>query len=135
MVTIGKRNTLSFVRASAPGLYLDVGELGGILWPGRYIPGDLKPKDKLDVFIYRDSEDRLVATTETPLATMTSRLNRFGRSSVSAKKRSSKPWANFTKSGASVSRTPESSCWTTLPGRRAIEIQGRINAASDVRSL
>jgi predicted RNA-binding protein (virulence factor B family) len=68
MVTIGKRNTLSIVRASAPGLYLDGGELGEILLPGRYIPGDLKPKDKLDVFIYRDSEDRLVATTETPLA-------------------------------------------------------------------
>jgi predicted RNA-binding protein (virulence factor B family) len=65
---IGKRNTLSIVRASAPGLYLDGGELGEILLPGRYIPADLKPKDKLDVFVYRDSEDRLVATTETPLA-------------------------------------------------------------------
>jgi len=31
---------------------------------------ELKPKDKLDVFVYRDSEDRLVATTETPLATV-----------------------------------------------------------------
>jgi predicted RNA-binding protein (virulence factor B family) len=56
------------VRASAPGLYLDGAELGEILLPGRYIPADLKPKDKLDVFVYRDSEDRLVATTETPLA-------------------------------------------------------------------
>ena len=65
---IGKRNTLSIVRASAPGLYLDGGELGEILLPGRYIPADLKPKDKQDVFVYRDSEDRLVATTETPLA-------------------------------------------------------------------
>jgi predicted RNA-binding protein (virulence factor B family) len=68
MAIIGKRNTLSIVRASAPGLYLDGGELGEILLPGRYIPAGLKPKDKLDVFIYRDSEDRLVATTETPLA-------------------------------------------------------------------
>jgi hypothetical protein len=68
MAIIGKRNTLSIVRASAPGLYLDGGELGEILLPGRYIPADLKPKDKLDVFVYRDSEDRLVATTETPLA-------------------------------------------------------------------
>jgi predicted RNA-binding protein (virulence factor B family) len=70
MAMIGKRNTLSIVRASAPGLYLDGGELGEILLPGRYIPRDLKPKDKLDVFVYRDSEDRLVATTETPLATV-----------------------------------------------------------------
>jgi len=68
MATLGKRNTLSIVRASAPGLYLDGGALGEILLPGRYIPADLKPKDKLDVFVYRDSEDRLVATTETPLA-------------------------------------------------------------------
>jgi uncharacterized protein len=68
MAILGKRNLLSIVRASAPGLYLDGGELGEILLPGRYIPADLKPKDKLDVFVYRDSEDRLVATTETPLA-------------------------------------------------------------------
>jgi hypothetical protein len=70
MATIGKRNTLSIVRASAPGLYLDGGELGEILLPGRYIPVNLKPKDRLDVFVYCDSEDRLVATTETPLATV-----------------------------------------------------------------
>jgi predicted RNA-binding protein (virulence factor B family) len=68
MAVIGKRNILSIVRASAPGLYLDGGELGEILLPGRYIPRDLVPKDKLDVFVYRDSEDRLVATTETPHA-------------------------------------------------------------------
>jgi predicted RNA-binding protein (virulence factor B family) len=68
MAILGKRNTLSIVRASAPGLYLDGGELGEILLPGRYIPSNLKPKDKLDVFVYRDSEDRLVATTETPHA-------------------------------------------------------------------
>ncbi len=68
MATIGRRNTLSIVRESTPGLYLNGGELGEILLPGRYIPPNLKPGDKLDVFIYRDSDDRLVATTETPLA-------------------------------------------------------------------
>ncbi|MGN6554004.1 MAG: CvfB family protein [Verrucomicrobiota bacterium] len=68
MAIIGKRNILSVVRASAPGLYLDGGQLGEILLPGRYIPPDLAPKDKLNVFVYRDSEDRLVATTETPHA-------------------------------------------------------------------
>jgi uncharacterized protein len=70
MAIIGKRNLLPVVRASTPGLYLDGGELGEILLPGRYIPRDLKPKDKLDVFVYRDSEDRLVATTETPHVTV-----------------------------------------------------------------
>jgi uncharacterized protein len=67
MAILGKRNRLSIVRESAPGLYLDGGTLGEILLPGRYIPAGLKAKDKLDVFVYRDSEDRLVATTETPL--------------------------------------------------------------------
>ncbi len=68
MATIGKRNLLSVIRESSPGLYLDGGELGEILLPGRYIPAGLAQKEKLDVFIYRDSEDRLVATTEMPLA-------------------------------------------------------------------
>ena len=68
MAIIGKRNTLAIVRASQPGLYLDGGELGEILLPGRYIPADIAPKQKMDVFVYRDSEDRLVATTETPNA-------------------------------------------------------------------
>jgi predicted RNA-binding protein (virulence factor B family) len=68
MATIGKRNKLSIERSSGPGLYLNGGKLGEILLPGRYIPADLKPGDKLDVFVYLDSEDRLVATTETPKA-------------------------------------------------------------------
>jgi len=66
MAILGKRNLLSVIRESQPGLYLDGGELGEILLPGRYIPAGLAPKQKLDVFVYRDSEDRLVATTETP---------------------------------------------------------------------
>lgn len=70
MATLGKRNLLSIVRESAPGLYLDGGELGEILLPKRYIPATIKPKDKLEVFLYLDSEDRLVATTEIPLATV-----------------------------------------------------------------
>jgi predicted RNA-binding protein (virulence factor B family) len=68
MAVIGKRNLLSIIREAPPGLYLDGGELGEILLPGRYIPKGLVANDKLDVFVYRDSEDRLVATTEVPLA-------------------------------------------------------------------
>jgi predicted RNA-binding protein (virulence factor B family) len=59
---------LSVVREAPPGLYLDGGELGEILLPRRYIPAHLAPKDRLDVFVHRDSEDRLVATTEAPRA-------------------------------------------------------------------
>ena len=70
MAALGKRNLLSIVRESAPGLYLDGGKLGEILLPKRYIPATIKPKDNLEVFVYLDSEDRLVATTEVPLATV-----------------------------------------------------------------
>ena len=70
MAIIGRRNLLSIERASGPGLYLNGGKLGEILLPGRYIPADIKPGDKMDVFVYLDSEDRLVATTETPYATV-----------------------------------------------------------------
>jgi predicted RNA-binding protein (virulence factor B family) len=68
MAMIGRRNTLSIERASSPGLYLNGGELGEILLPGRYIPEDVAPGQLLNVFVYLDSEDRLVATTETPRA-------------------------------------------------------------------
>ncbi len=68
MAFLGQRNKLSIIRESSPGLYLNGGELGEILLPGRYIPPNLKAGDKLDVFVYLDSEDRLVATTEIPLA-------------------------------------------------------------------
>lgn len=68
MAQLGKRNSLRIVREAQPGLYLDGGTHGEILLPGRYIPPGAKPGDQLDVFVYRDSEDRLVATTETPLA-------------------------------------------------------------------
>ncbi|MEO6742774.1 MAG: S1-like domain-containing RNA-binding protein [Chthoniobacteraceae bacterium] len=68
MAILGKRNTLPIVRQAPPGFYLDGGTHGEILLPGRYLPGGGEPGETVDVFVYRDSEDRLVATTETPLA-------------------------------------------------------------------
>ena len=68
MALLGKRNLLAVIREASPGLYLDGGALGEILLPGRYIPKNLTQGQRLDVFVYRDSEDRLVATTETPNA-------------------------------------------------------------------
>jgi len=68
VANFGKRNLLSITRETNSGLYLDGEELGEILLPGRYVPRDLEPDAKLDVFLYRDSEDRLVATTEKPYA-------------------------------------------------------------------
>ena len=68
MATIGKRNQLAVVRETNSGVYMDGEELGEILLPGRYVPRGTAPGAMLDVFIYRDSEDRLVATTEKPHA-------------------------------------------------------------------
>ena len=68
MAFIGERNALRVVREAPPGLYLDGEELGEILLPGRYIPKGTVPGDYLEAFVHRDSEDRLVATTEIPRA-------------------------------------------------------------------
>jgi predicted RNA-binding protein (virulence factor B family) len=68
MVDIGKRNLLTIVRQASPGLYLNGGELGEILLPRRYVPKNAAPGGRLEVFVYFDSEDRIVATTENPRA-------------------------------------------------------------------
>lgn len=68
MAELGKRNELSILNESPHGLYLDGEELGDILLPRTYVPKGLTPSSKLSVFVYLDSEDRIVATTETPLA-------------------------------------------------------------------
>lgn len=64
---IGKYNTLNIIAVTDNGVYLDGGDLGEILLPNRYVPADCQVGKKVDVFIYSDSADRLVATTEKPL--------------------------------------------------------------------
>ncbi|MGB1539893.1 MAG: CvfB family protein [Rickettsiales bacterium] len=68
MLAIGNTNRLTVVKQLDFGFYLDGGVLGEILLPNRYAPSGCSAGDALDVFIYYDSEDRLIATTETPLA-------------------------------------------------------------------
>lgn len=68
MVELGKLNTLTVVKKLDFGIYLDGGDLEEILLPSRYVPQDCSVGDELDVFIYLDSEDMLIATTETPKA-------------------------------------------------------------------
>ena len=68
MTEIGKLNTLRVSKTLDFGVYLDGGELGEILLPIRYVPVPCHIDDELEVFIYRDSEDRLIATTEKPYA-------------------------------------------------------------------
>ncbi|MSR18844.1 MAG: GntR family transcriptional regulator [Phycisphaerales bacterium] len=68
MVSLGKRNLLQVVRETSSGIFLDADNLGEILLPGKHAPRDLRQYDVVDVFIYRDSEDRLVCTTDSPHA-------------------------------------------------------------------
>lgn len=68
MIEIGKINTLEIVRETDNGLYLDGQELGEILMPQKFVTVEIKEAGWADVFVYSDSEDRLVATTEEPKA-------------------------------------------------------------------
>ncbi|MGP1481678.1 MAG: CvfB family protein [Hoylesella enoeca] len=67
-IKLGEYNRLTIVKTVDFGLYLDGGDEGEILLPSRYVPKDYQIGEELDVFLYLDSEERLVATTEKPLA-------------------------------------------------------------------
>jgi predicted RNA-binding protein (virulence factor B family) len=65
MVKIGEYNTLKVIRMVDFGVYLDDGN-EGILLPKRFVPENTKIDDELKVFIYHDSENRVIATTQHP---------------------------------------------------------------------
>ncbi|AYJ79718.1 putative RNA-binding protein (S1 domain) [Aliarcobacter cryaerophilus ATCC 43158] len=62
----GVVNTLKVNRVSEPGIYLISGDETEVLLPNAYVKKDMTVDSLLDVFIYTDSEDRLVATTLKP---------------------------------------------------------------------
>lgn len=66
MLNIGQTNRLRVSHLADAGVYLDGGSYGDILLPRRYVPQPCRADDELEVFIYLDSEDRLIATTERP---------------------------------------------------------------------
>ncbi|MBD8122244.1 GntR family transcriptional regulator [Pseudomonas lutea] len=68
MALVGRYNSLQVVKHTNFGLYLDGAQDGEILLPNRYIPKDIPSEDEdwLNVFIYLDSDDKLIATTEKP---------------------------------------------------------------------
>jgi len=68
MALVGRYNSLQVVKHTNFGLYLDGAQDGQILLPNRYIPKDIPSEDEdwLNVFIYLDSDDKLIATTEKP---------------------------------------------------------------------
>jgi uncharacterized protein len=65
MIRVGEYNTLVIKRQLSIGLILDDGG-EGILLPKRFVPPNAKPGEQLRVFLYHDSEDRLIATTQQP---------------------------------------------------------------------
>lgn len=67
---IGKYNKLKVVKLVDFGLYLDGGNGLEILLPTRYVPDNAGVGDEIDVFIYKDNEERLIATTEHPYGTV-----------------------------------------------------------------
>ena len=68
MIKIGKINKLIVNKKVDFGVYLDGDNLDEILLPSRYVPENCEIGDMIDVFIYFDSEDRIIATTEIPYA-------------------------------------------------------------------
>lgn len=66
MVKVGEYNIMKVLRQVDFGVYLDDGA-EGILLPKRFVPPGLKAGDEISVFVYHDSDDRLIATTQKPL--------------------------------------------------------------------
>jgi predicted RNA-binding protein (virulence factor B family) len=67
MLDICKTVTLEILRTVPMGLILG-DEEDEVLLPTRYVPKDVSPGEAIEVFLYTDSEDRPIATTEKPLA-------------------------------------------------------------------
>lgn len=67
MVELGKLNTMNILRDTSVGMFLGGPDFEDTLLPNRYVPIDKRVGDEIEVFIYLDSEDRPVATTDLPL--------------------------------------------------------------------
>ncbi|MCM1033083.1 MAG: S1-like domain-containing RNA-binding protein [Odoribacter sp.] len=68
MINIGKFNTLTIARENEHGLYLSDGQNNEVLLPGRFMTEDMTTGSDITVFVYTDSENRPIATTERPFA-------------------------------------------------------------------
>lgn len=70
MMKIGEYNTLRVLRDTEPGLFLGDNDDNEVLLPNRYVPETFEIDDELEVFIYLDNEERIIATTEKPHITV-----------------------------------------------------------------
>ena len=66
MIQIGQFNTLEILRDTEPGLFLGDADNNEVLLPNRYVPEHFEIGDKLEVFVYLDNEERIIATTTEP---------------------------------------------------------------------
>ncbi|MCH2021282.1 MAG: S1-like domain-containing RNA-binding protein [Saprospiraceae bacterium] len=70
MIELGKYNLLEVARDTDSGLFLEDKEGNSVLLPGKFIPEGTEVGDFLEVYIYRDNEGRLTATTQEPKITL-----------------------------------------------------------------
>ena len=73
-LVLGSTNTLRVDRITDPGIFLMAADEKDVLLPNQYVTKEMKVDDELKVFVYNDSEDRIVATTEKPIAM----INEYG---------------------------------------------------------
>ncbi len=66
MLKLGQVNTLKVLRNTDNGMYLIDDESNEVLLPNKYVPDELEIDDNIDVFLYKDSEDIIIATTLSP---------------------------------------------------------------------
>ncbi|KAA5737728.1 GntR family transcriptional regulator, partial [Acinetobacter baumannii] len=65
---IGQINSLEVIKKADFGVFLDGDDYGSVLLPNKHVPEGTEIGDKIDVFLYFDSESQLAATIETPVA-------------------------------------------------------------------
>ena len=66
MLFLGKINDLTIERSTSVGLFLSEPEGAEVLLPNKYVTEEMEVGETIRVFVYKDSEDRPVATTQTP---------------------------------------------------------------------
>ncbi len=79
MIEIGKTNTLTIIRETPVGMFLGEDENQVVLLPVKYTRPEFKVGDRIEVFVYKDSEDRIIATTLRPYV----EINQFACLNVS----------------------------------------------------
>ena len=67
MIQVGTKQTLQVINRTEFGIYLGEGKEEKVLLPIKQVPESIQEGEKLTVFIYRDSKDRLIATTREPM--------------------------------------------------------------------